>query len=135
MKGNPAFDAKESPAKLRPFSFEQEWISPGILRELRHHRSCVDKELAVTSPSYFMLTKAFFSRPVELSEVDGASGKLFRYSSPEPGQILQSFIHIPSQYLLSFYVYIAARMFYFSSPALVSGNESEDLGIEGSPLR
>ena len=33
----------------------------------------------------------FFPCSVELSEVDDASGKLFRYSSPEPSQMLQSF--------------------------------------------
>ena len=49
---------------------------------------------------------SFFSRPVELSEVDGASGKLFRYSSPKLGQILQSFIHIPSKYLLFIFMFI-----------------------------
>lgn len=58
----------------------------------------------------FLLTHyvffSFFPRPVELSEVDGASGKLFRYSSPEPGQMLQSFIHIPSPSF--FHVYIAS---------------------------
>lgn len=50
---------------------------------------------------YYVFSFEFFHRPVQLSEVDGAYGKLFRYSSPEPGQMLQSFIHIPSYYIAS----------------------------------
>lgn len=67
---------------------------------------------------------SFFSRPIELSEVDGASGKLFRYSSPKLGQILQSFIHIPSKYLLFFFMFILRSNVLLFFPSHVKNGRS-----------